>query len=395
MMKKIFILAISLVCSALMSVSCIYPFEPEAVDGSGALVIEGDILIGRKTVVKISHTAPVSNPNAEARRIDGEVWVENDAGTVFQGISDYNDTGTFTVDTQNADPSRNYRMHFLDNDSGKEYVSEWVPVCAAPVIDSLSYNIDYEKEKFNVALSMHSLGHSYFKWSYVEDWEYHSMYDARLKAIYTPPTGWGRGSVTVEEMDIMKESRFYCYRHEVSSQILTFSTEKQTDDRFVDLEFLPIARNDNRISTTYRIVVDLEPLTKDAYLYWENIKANSEYNGNLFAPSPSELVGNIRCVQEPDEMVMGYISAAQIARDKLVVTHIEINFYKDTERYEEAETVMPNRWLEYYNNGYLPYDYATYPPDINQTLWAPYRCVDCRARGGAFQRPEDWQPSKD
>ena len=37
------------------------------------------------------------------------------------------------------------------------------------------------------------------------------------------------------------------------------------------------------ISYLYKIVVDLEPLSKDAYLYWENIKNNSEYNGNLFA----------------------------------------------------------------------------------------------------------------
>ena len=58
MIKKILITAL-----ALMAVSCIYPFTPDSEDGSGALVIEGDILIGKETVVTVSRTAPVSKPD--------------------------------------------------------------------------------------------------------------------------------------------------------------------------------------------------------------------------------------------------------------------------------------------------------------------------------------------
>lgn len=392
-MKKIIILAASLLCVALMAVSCIYPFTPDVEDGSGALVIEGDILIGRNTIVTISRTVPVSSPKAAVIPPSGKVYVEDDAGTVYNGVEDASKPGKYTVNTQNADPSRNYRLHFIDEDSGKEYISEFEHVCSAPVIDSLSFNLDYNKDKLNVALSMHALGERYFKWSYVEDWEYHSIYYASLKATYTPAKSWrDTPKVTVEEMDYPYENTFYCYNHDTSKEILTFSTENQTDDRFVDLEFLPIPRNDLRISYIYRIVVDLEPLTKDAYLYWENIKSNSEYNGNLFAPTPSELVGNIRCVQEPNELVMGYINVAQIAREQLVVRDMLIDFYKDTENYPEAETLGPSQWVEYYENYYLPYNYASYPPSLNETLWAPSRCVDCRERGGTFDKPDNWPP---
>ena len=394
-MKKIIILAASLLCAALMSVSCIYPFNPETEDGSGALVIEGDILIGTNTTIMISRTAPIAYPDAKVIPPDGKVWVEDDAGSVYNGVPDSENKGSYVVNTQSADPSRNYRMHFLDEDSGKEYISAWEHVCSAPEIDSLSYNIDHEKAKLNVALSMHALGESYFRWRYVEDWEYHATYYARLKAVYTPGSFWDRPTVSVVEMSFPNENTYNCYRHAVSTQIMTFTTENQTDDRFVDLEFLPISRNDKRISYIYRIIVDLEPLTKDAYLYWENIKTNSEYNGNLFAPTPSELVGNIRCVQEPDEMVMGYVNVAQIARKQLVIRGWDHNFYLDTDSYEPAEEIRPSQWLEYYSNYYLPYDYATYPPNINQTLWANARCVDCRELGGTLEKPDDWPPQTD
>ena len=391
MMKKIITIAASLICLALATVSCIYPFTPETEDGSGALVIEGDILVGRTSVIVVSRTAPISNPEAQMKHPEGSIYVEDDSGGIYNGTADLSKPGTFTVNTQTADPPKNYRLHFIDEASGKEYISSWEHVCTAPVIDSLSYNLDYDKSNLNIALSMHSRGESYFKWSYVEDWEYHTLYFAMLKAVYHEGSRIQRPSVTVEPITDYSELTYTCYKHAVSSRIMTFSTENQTDDRFVDLEFLPIPRNDNRISSIYRIEVDLEPLTRDAYLYWENIKTNSEYNGNLFAPTPSELIGNIRCVQEPDELVMGYINVAQIAREQLVVTHYEANFYKDTEVYPEPETAGPSQWLEYYNIQYLPYAFAV-PENYNQVLWAPSRCVDCRELGGTTVKPDDWPP---
>ena len=385
MMKKILIL-----CMALMAVSCIYPFTPEAEDGSGTLVIEGDILIGRKTQITISHTVPISNPNAVPVPPAGKVWVENDAGAIIDGIAVDSKPGAYTVDTENADPEKNYRLHFLDTDSGKEYISEWERVCVAPEIDSLSYNLDYGREKLFVALSMHSRGESYFKWSYVEDWRYHSVYSAMLKFVVTSDTPRNKSGY-IANAEYPKDNIFICYDHAVSKQIMTFSTEKQTDDRFVDLEFLPIDQHDMRIQDRYRIVVDLEPLTEDAYLYWENIKANSEYNGNLFAPNPSELVGNIRCVQEPDELVMGYVNVAQIARKELYIDDININFWKSSEPYFEPDTVRQNQWVEYYfEMQYLPYAVIYPPGDFSQTFWAPARCVDCKLLGGTYDMPEDW-----
>ena len=59
MIKKLLITALTL-----MAVSCIYPFTPDPEDGSGDLVIEGDILIGKESVITISRTVSISNANA-------------------------------------------------------------------------------------------------------------------------------------------------------------------------------------------------------------------------------------------------------------------------------------------------------------------------------------------
>ena len=222
------------------------------------------------------------------------------------------------------------------------------------------------------------------------------MYRAELKAVLKTSSYW-RQQVSVEPME-PSESTYACYGHEVSTQIMTFSTEKQSDDRFVDLEFRPIDRSDRRISYLYRIVVNLEPLTKNAYQYWENVKANSDYNGNLFSPNPSELIGNIRCIDDPDVMVLGFINVARRATKEMVVDYSEHSFYKSPDVYEEQVEVSRSSWDSYYKDGFLPITYGEIPGDLSTTYWAPARCVDCLRMGksggknATRTRPEGWPP---
>ena len=391
-MKKTHIcLFVTAVLIALSAVSCIYPFTPEAQDGSGAFVIEGDILLGDVSKVKLSYTAPVDAPASAPEPPICEVWVEDEAGAIYNGVRDTDTPGSYRVDTRNASQDKRYRLHVTRLSDNREYVSDWGEAPLVPEIDSLSYNLDFDRSRLNVALSMHSRGGSFFKWNYVEDWEYHADYNAEIK--YIPPQSgrWG----TVGDGEIVRmvypESTYYCYGHDVSSEIMIFSTESQTDDRFVDLEFHPIPRNDIKISFIYHIDVYLQPLTEDAYRYWETVKNNSEYNGNLFAPNPSELIGNIRCVQDPDEMVMGYISVASQAHKSLYIRNTETRFYKDSSVYEEPIVVNRGEWYKNYSDGYLPFSYYEIPGDVSQTYWARMRCVDCRYKGkGTYTRPENW-----
>ncbi len=390
-MKRNYIsLIVTAALLALTAVSCIYPFTPEPQDGSGALVIEGDILLGDYTVVILSHTAPVDAPETATDHPAAEVWVEDDSGETYKGVNDPEREGVYKIDTRNASSDRKYRLHVVRKGNGNEYVSSWGEAPVVPEIDSLSYNLDFDRSRLNVALSMHSRGSSFFKWNYVEDWEFHADYNAELR--YVPPQigWWGRnGDGDLEPMPY--PGTYYCYGHEVSSEIMIFSTQSQTDDRFVDLEFRPIPRDDVRISYVYHIDVYLEPLSADAYKYWDTVKSNSEYNGNLFAPNPSELVGNIRCVQDPDEMVMGYISVARQAHKDLLIRHTEARFYKDSHVYEEPIVVSRGEWYKNYSDGYLPYSYYEIPGDVSQTYWARARCVDCLRKGkGTYTQPENW-----
>ena len=394
---------IFLLATALCAASCIYPFSAELEGEEGTLVIEGDILIGETTTVKLSYSSAISSKRAIECPSSASVWVEDDSGTTYQGtligrneIKDHRKSSyvAYSVDLTAADPSRKYRLCVINNDNSREYASTWQRVCAPPQIDSLSYVVDRKKETVNIALSMHSSKESYFRWTYVEDWEYHAYYHA--DCYYTPPDmrhtwKWtpalGYGTIEFYEYP---ENTYYCWDHDESSRIMIFSTEKQTEDRFVDLEFLPIDRTSEKISYIYHIEVNLEPITRDAYLYWDTVQTNSEYNGSLFSPNPSEYVGNIRCQQDTTEFVLGYISAAQRANKKYFLYASDHRYYKNPDVYlAQSETLTEDQWYEYYQNGYLPYGTAL-PDDVTSSYWARKRCVDCRLKGGTQERPSFW-----
>lgn len=369
--------------------SCVYPFEAELDGESGTFVIEGDILIGEVMEVNLSYTAPVDSSYAIRRPAHASVWVEDDAGGRYSGKVDVPREKYF-VDMREADTGLKYRLRVENHDTGKGYASSWQAVCKAPHIDSLSYIVDEVHLQLDIALSMHSDIGSYFKWSYREDWEYHSAYRAKIRYLPDPIT-WAQGPGVINDIIYPDVPDYYCWDYEYSSEIMLFSTESQTEDRFVDLEFHSIPRQSKKISSLYHIEVQLEPITREAYLYWDNIRANSEYNGSLFAPNPSEMAGNIKCLTDTTEMVIGYINVAERDSQDMFYDNSEEFFYKAPYAFtdEPLEVASSKDWFSWYSRGYLPYDYKEMGSP-SPTLWSLKGNVDCTCQGGTRLRPPYW-----
>jgi hypothetical protein len=71
--------------------------------------------------------------------------------------------------------------------------------------------------------------------------------------------------------------------------------------------FIPIATQ--RLSVLYTIMVRQYGLTEAAYNFLYMMEQNSEALGTIFDPQPSQLTGNIQCLTNPSEPVVGYVSA--------------------------------------------------------------------------------------
>ncbi|MCR4823821.1 MAG: DUF4249 domain-containing protein [Bacteroidales bacterium] len=390
-LKRLAALAALLLAAA----ACKYPYELNIPRGEYPLVIEGDILIGTSSRLKLSFAVPLDRDNYVPPTLSATGYIEGEDGTRIQGID--NGSASLLFDSVDLPEGQRYRLHVeavspaFGSEGGSAqriFESDWLDVCPAPVIDNLSFDKNAIYGELDIALSMHCSGSSHFRWTYVEEWEYHS--DIMSSYLYDPDTG------TVYEA----ASPFYrCWSRAESPTINIFTTENQTEDRFEDLDFVRIPLTDRRLQVLYRITVQLGALSEEAFKYWRAIQETTYSQGSIFAPTPSQMSSNIHCISDPDYQVLGYLNAAAVTSARLyydnTVHHYHQTpkggYYYDPLEMQVLDNVDDNR-LAYWS-GYLPYE-AVYEyemsVDPSHYMWAVAACIDCRKSGGSTDKPDDW-----
>ena len=381
--------------------ACIYPYQVDLKRGSEwPLVVEGDIHIGSTTTVTLSHVQPFDMEDYVYEPISARGYIEGEDGTRAEGEGGYpydflgsgssSPSTSLTFDTSALPESQKYRLHLEtltpEGNVSNTFESDWLAPCPAPTIDALSYSHHPEYEELWIGLTMHCHGSHYFRWTFSEVWEYHSDINTYLE--YKPQTrevGYFDGP-----------SLYYCWNYANSSKINIFSTVNQTEDRFEELAFHTIPLDDKRLQVLYKITVRLEAMSENAYNYWNNIQQNSEGQGSIFSPTPSEMASNVHCISDASVQVMGYINAATPTEAVMYYDNAENQFYKQGkfyERFDQKVAASRQDSLAYwYGHGYLPYQelFEAMSPDPSHYMFAQGICIDCRRQGGTKFKPADW-----
>jgi hypothetical protein len=80
-----------------------------------------------------------------------------------------------------------------------------------------------------------------------------------------------------------------------------------------------------KFRTAYSILVSKYTITQAAYNYWYSLKQTTEELGGLFSPQPSSQVpGNIHNVANPNEPVLGYITASTLVQKRIFINHYDL-----------------------------------------------------------------------
>ncbi|MBC8053494.1 MAG: DUF4249 domain-containing protein [Sphingobacteriaceae bacterium] len=281
--------------------ACKERFEP-AIDtpSTGYLVVEGNINSGNgPTVIKLSRTGRLN--------LGGRAEKGAEVQIVGEDLSTYNltgnDNGVYTSAVLNL-PKQRYRLRIKAG--GKEYLSELLAEKQTPSIDSVSWQRVAEGVKLYVHTHDDSNKTKYYKWTFEETWEIRSELEAfyRFKTTVIP----NRRNVVTVVRTTPKEQEllYYCWKSEASNEILLGSTAKLAKDVMI-FPLKLIRNNDERLVFLYSINVVQTALDIRSYNFYQNLKANTESNGSIFDRQPSEISSNIKCVNNPAEMVIGNV----------------------------------------------------------------------------------------
>jgi hypothetical protein len=143
------------------------------------------------------------------------------------------------------------------------------------------------------------------------------------------------------------------------------------------------------LGATYSILVEQFAISSASYSFWQLLLQNTEQLGSLFDPQPTQLPGNIHSVSNPNEPVLGYMSAATLQEQRIFIQNAELPTWGYS-----AQTgcslylVSPDSFAYYYGIGYIPV--SQNPPPAGGYYSSLNTCVDCTLQGGTNVKPSFW-----
>lgn len=370
---------------ALTLSNCEVPYDPPLKSTDvNSLVVEGFIDGAAPVIFKIGRTRALTVGDTATRNyeLNAIVSIEDDHQNRYPLIESgggiYSSSGIL-----NLNSTSQYRLHIFTADH-REYLSDLVPFKQSPPIDTVSWKI--KDEGVQISLNTRDVNNAtrYYRWEYSETWEFHSRYSSSLEAIITRNPDY-------VSMVPRLENVFTCWQTHNSTNILLGSSAKLTNDVINEMPINYVEPHDKKISVKYSIWVKQYALDIKGYNYLEAIRNNTENVGSIFDPQPNQTGGNIHCITDPAEKVIGYVNAGNSVEKRIFIKNSELptswNIFPDCPTYDVPN--IQDSLLEYFDGGWEPL-FIKHLSSGQIVYSASYKeCVNCTLSGTNI-KPSFW-----
>ncbi|MDL2213870.1 DUF4249 domain-containing protein [Bacteroides sp. OttesenSCG-928-D19] len=377
-MKKITIYILLL---AYITSGCVSEFNAKLPDiESDILVVEGSI-IGNSTVeFYLSKTFPMNDEvDVKDNYIEADLVIISDDGYRSPSAR-YEGFGVHTISIGELKDNVSYGIEI--EYEGKIFRSKLAYPIQTPEIEKVDWIQPEQKGDISIRVSTSGTNNEqkeYFYWTYEEDWEVTSYYEATY--FYNPvdSTYHKDGSGPY----------YYCWKKAVNQNILIGSTNYLQDNKLVNHPISILPASNERFTELYRVNIKQRALSEGAYLHYsDKLKYNAEMGG-LFTPQPSEFNTNIECITNPSEKVIGYIDVVKnVSVRELYISRKEITVPSISSEGCELTTLIEAKMPDYtmYMIGYVPVEFSPF----GGTTWAKRKCADCRSLQATKNKPPFW-----
>jgi hypothetical protein len=367
---------IPIILLVLLIASCRKPFNTAPPDEAGTmLVVEGGLAVGDSADNKIllSRLQPLEDTVISRPETGATITIVSNTGGSWK-ISEVT-PGEYRA-LQSIPASYDHKLRIVTK-SGKRYETPFLKTINTPEIDSVTRIEDVDVDLY---VHAHDAANAtpYYRWDYTETWEYKSWYESIVEFVDG-------------QLRYRTDQVYSCWRTKESDKIIINNTLALTENRISYQPLLTIVRPDERLSQRYSILVRQYGVSKEAYEYWNILRKNTELTGSLFDPQPSQLPGNITCLDDPEEIVIGYISAGKQVSKRIFIRNADLarTWVKEDQSLYCAgfKGTIPEMVDELKKDTSLgPAYYIT----GGGLAIAKKLCVDCRRNGGTNIKPSFW-----
>jgi hypothetical protein len=370
---------------------CIDPFTPEVEDAPGMMVISGRITDQEGyQMVEVSTSSSYSNSYYNPLR-KCIVTIADDKDHRFE-LTEY-EPGRYRcwIGKEYLNQGTYYWVEVTTPD-GKQYKSDSETLLPCPSIESIHYEtkkIDTENPdiaiygiQFYVNTDATGSGAKNFLWNMTETWEYHSTY--MVSDYYDGE---------IHFADEVFDSIYYCWSSGTIYDIYTFTTENLASGKITRCPLNFVSSKSSRLSVKYSMLVSQYSISDNAYHYWNTLQHQSQGTGGFYETQPASITGNIHCLSDPGEIVLGYFMASSVTQKRIFVPrHYDFIIYApqcDLYDFTPSE-------LQEFLKAFKKKDYPIFLVNLSFSSDGPWDfaeqyCFDCRKLGGTVTKPDFWE----
>lgn len=383
-MKRLFILSL-----VMMTLACREKYIPQLNEPpTGYLVVEGFINSGSgPTSISISRSTKISSAATLVKETRAVVRVENKNNTINFPLTETS-PGIYTNPQVNLANAEQYRL-YIKTTAGKEYVSEYSTVRRTPDMDSISWRRENDGVQLYANTHDNTNSTKFYQFKYEETWEFVSSFATMLK-VYKDRLGNPHHVGYRDSSNPVYDPKvFRCWKTNIPTNILINTTEKLSNDVVSLYPLTFIEPSSWKLGILYSINVKQYAISRQAFRFLEQMRKNTEQLGSIFDAQPSDNNGNLRCITNPDEPVIGFIEVSEEKQARIFIRASQVPGWNyDSKCLPEVavrnipDTIAvtagtPTRVAK---GGMTGLDYVYFASDA---------CVDCTLRG-VNTKPAFW-----
>ncbi len=365
------------------------PYTPEISKYEDLLVVDGVITDGPGPYkVKLSRSFKYSDSEGVPEQ-QAVVLIRDDQANVVTLL----ETAPGVYETTDQDfrgiIGREYQLYVETSDQQK-WESEFVELKKVPEIERVYAEFGEKigekevEEGFQIYVDTYDPDNQtrYYRYDFVETWEFVVPYPSYY-------------IVQNSLLRFRTEKVGNCWKTIASDEIIVTTSENMQSDMIKRFPVHFVSTVGNRLGIRYSILVRQYSLSREAYVYWEQIKNANQELGTLFDKQPSQIRGNIYNLDDPEIPVIGFFEATSVDTARLFITRSEIP--PETKMISEFArcrydylVIEKNNFRKYDEWGYcMVLDVIT--PEIFNGLGVvkPFECCDCTQTGSNI-RPSFW-----
>lgn len=361
---------------------CIEPFTPPVVVQSNSLlVVDGFINVNGKSTIILNRTQNLLETSTTPPETGAAVSLQDENGNA--SIFTEEKPGLYSLSPRSYSTSK-YKLSIKTKDA-IEYESDYVMLKNSPLIDSVTWKITSEKG-VQVYVNTHDPENKtlYYRWTYEETWLYTSAFQSAYVYNYE-----------IKKPILRTDNIFQCWNTHRSDKIHVATSNNLKTDVISQFPLVLIGRLEEKTRYKYSILVNQFALSKDAFDYWQQLEKTTEDLGTIFSPQPSQVIGNIKCLTNPNEIVLGFFAGGVVTEKRIFIASDNLprpSTYTTTYVNCEESLLRIND-LSRFSGPYLLTSQVLdgFGPNLLGYNYSTYQCTDCRLAGGTTTKPDFWQ----